>query len=74
MKLLISRYKVLFTMQKGVDVYCSTNKVIATLPRQLSLAVLWTVTLCQWFWVKKRLWVDDAEKLFFLSQKDSMNF
>ncbi len=31
-----TRYKVLFTMQKGVDVYCSTNKVIATLPRQLS--------------------------------------
>ncbi len=47
-----TRYKVLFTMQKGVDVYCSTNKVIATFPRQLTLAVLWTVTLCQWFWVK----------------------
>ncbi len=45
--------KVLFTMQKGVDVYCSTNKVIATFRRQLSWAVLWTVTLCQWFWVKE---------------------
>ncbi len=47
-----TRSKVLFTMQKGVDVYCSTNKVIATLPRQLTLAFLWTVTLYQWFWVK----------------------
>ncbi len=45
--------KVLFTMQKGVDVYCSTNKVIATFRRQLSWAFLWTVTLCQWFWVKE---------------------
>ncbi len=57
-------------MQKGVDVYCSTNKVIATLPRQLTLAVLWTVTLCQWFWMKvENVGPADAEKLFFLSQK-----
>ncbi len=53
--------------------YCSTNKVIATLPRQLSW-VLWTVTLCQWFWVKEETVGPQMLKSFFLSQKDIYEF
>ncbi len=70
--------KVLFNMQKGVSFMYRClllNKVIATLPRQLTLAVLWTVILCQWFWVKEdNVGPQMLEKLFFLSQKTFYEF
>ncbi len=61
-------------MQKGVRIICLLlyNKVIATLPRQLTLAVLWTVTLCQWFWVKTRLWVHRCWKASFSFHKKTV--
>ncbi len=64
--------KVLFTMQKGVDVYCSTNKVIATLPDslvELSMNSGTMSVVSEW---KRECRSTDAEKLFFPFTKYSL--
>ncbi len=58
-------------MQKGVDVYCSTNKVIATLPDSLLSFSMNSNTVSVVLSERRDCGSTDAEKLFFLSQKDS---